>query len=117
MEKLRLTSSLNFFREFHRINEEQPLKWAVIVTTEGGVRKLSLGVFLPGTTKVLDVARREFVSANAKNRRTFFAERVISGKNYEYMAIDGSVLVLPRDYVRRSYFRSVYSKKLIRADI
>lgn len=106
---MEIRTSLAFIRAIHRIPRKQKLVWALIPVV--GTPNYTLGVFLCGTDKVLNIKTGMFEQIN-DSARPLPADRRSDGDWYVYTA--GNVVHrLPKYYVSDMYYARVYNQKMI----
>lgn len=113
---MKIQLSLGFFRDFFRIPKNMEIDWCILVERSPQGEKVRLGVNLLAYNKAIDVAARQFVqvgtptivyySAYPAKRRTVNDNVVFKGAGYE--------IKIPKTYVTDIYYRSVYSKEMLK---
>ena len=104
-----MDKDMSFLRDFFRIPENVQTCWVLIHDEELPPR---LGLELVGLKKVIDVPDGcfhqvyEWMQLKPVSHRT-------NKNGEEFFASDDESLILAPDYVRKLYFRRVYSKELM----
>ena len=111
---------LKSLREFYGIPRSYKLSWAVIVEeTQDGLKECRLGLWLKGTTKVVDLIRRDFVQTELLmpvKRRTYPAKKSTSGDYVQFDTTDPDVhetVRVNKGYLDVVYFKARFSPELM----
>ena len=111
------TFSLDFFRKHFHIPQGVRLCWCVIVKNDDEDEKARgrLGVMICDTSKVIDVAAREFVQTGSGLPLSYnaYPATVYEGDEMVFETSNGYRVNVPDTYITDLYFRSVYSEELI----
>lgn len=99
---------MSFLREFFRIPEHVQTCW-VIIHDEHHMR---LGLEIVGRQKFIDIADACFCQVCPKMDPKP-ASHVKSKESERFFTSDGESLILAPNYVRKLYFRRVYSEELM----
>ncbi|MBR1826001.1 MAG: hypothetical protein IJ770_05390 [Alphaproteobacteria bacterium] len=109
--------SLSFFRKHFRIPSGVKLCWCILVErNEDGSEHPRLGVMVCGTSKVIDVAARQFAQIGLPtpvSYEAYVARRSVDGDEYVFTSPEDICVRVPDSYVRDIYFRCVYSEEMM----
>ena len=110
MEKSKkaMDKDMSFLRDYFRIPSQVKTRWVFIHDND----RERLGLELIKQNKVIDVADACFrQSSQDMNLRPVI--HAMHEKGEEFISGSGDKLLVTRDYVRKLYFRRVYSEELM----
>lgn len=106
---MEIKTTLAFLRDVHRIPRKQKLAWALIPVY--GTAEYTLGVYLYGADKVLNIRTGQFEQIT-DCARPLIANRRYDGDWYIYTAGDVTCR-LPKYYVSDMYYTRIYNQDMI----
>ena len=107
---MEIKSTFGFFRTVHGIPKSRKLSWCLFKRNPDDARTLSLGVYLVGTDKMVDVAKGRFVQID--NYSIEPAIRTSKGDYFIYTSKQYA-MPLPKNYAADMYRTMLYSKELL----